>query len=160
MLCFCNWGCAGGVAEGSDCIDVMTWTYRSPHSSFVDGVLIRSVCIYLWIECIDAFSFIIKEYLDISVWQIRYPTQPTHIKYKSHFCYSYCSWLLIVINNLHQMLEKGLDPWVVCIHCPKCFQQYSNRERSVMLLKVTVRYIQSSVTKSFWRERKEETRLT
>lgn len=150
MLCFCNWGCAGGVAEGSDCIDVMTWTYRSPHSSFV--------CLHLsvdWVHwCFQLYNKRIPWYLSL------YPTQPTNIKYKSHFCYSYCSWLLIVINNLHQMLEKGLDPWVVCIHCPKCFQQYSNRERSVMLLKVTVRYIHSSITKSFWRERKEETRLT
>lgn len=115
MLCFCNWGCAGGVAEGSDCIDVMTWTYRSPHSSFVDGVLIRSVCIYLWIECIDAFSFIIKEYLDISVWQIRYPTQPTHIKYKSHFCYSYCGWLLIITNISASNVEKRIRP-LSCVH--------------------------------------------
>lgn len=63
------------------------------------------------------------------------------------------------INISASNVEIRIRPFscVHTVHRPKCFQRYSNQEKSVMLLKILVHYI--PVTKTFQRERKKETRV-
>ena len=54
-------------------------------------------------------------------------------------------WILFRWNakgiGLKAIICNCMCCWVVYLHYPKCFQQFSNPEKSVILIKVTVRFI-------------------